>query len=131
MNGPDAATSTASTAQIQWVGAVALDDFWEGEIIDVEVAGEQVMLAHLAENEIKAFQGVCPHQEVLLADGEWNPDSRILICTGHNWEFDLNSGAGCNPAEAQLYEYSVRVVEGVVEVGIPQDGASHHNRCHA
>lgn len=117
--------------QIRWLGAVELDDFWEGELIDVEVAGEKIMLAHLAENEIKAFQGVCPHQEVLLALGVWDPDSRILVCTGHNWEFDLNSGSGRNPAEAQLYEYSVRVVDGVVEVGIPQDGASHHNRCHA
>jgi toluene monooxygenase system ferredoxin subunit len=117
--------------QIRWLGAVELEDFWEGELIDVEVDGEKIMLAHLAENEIKAFQGVCPHQEVLLALGVWDPDSRILVCTGHNWEFDLNSGSGRNPAEAQLYEYPVRVVDGVVEVGIPQDGASHHNRCHA
>ena len=120
-----------SADRIRWLGAVELDDFWEGELIDVEVAGEKVMLAHLAENEIKAFQGVCPHQEVLLALGVWDPDSRILVCTGHNWEFDLTTGSGRNPAEAQLYEYSVRVVDGVVEVGIPQDGASHHNRCHA
>ncbi len=131
MNDSGSAASTASTAQINWVGAVALDDFWEGEVIDVEVAGEQVLLAHLAENEIKAYQGICPHQEVLLAAGSWDPDSRVLVCTGHNWEFDLNSGAGCNPAEAQLYEYPVRVAENMVEVGIPQDGASHHNRCHA
>jgi toluene monooxygenase system ferredoxin subunit len=124
-------TAVRSTAEITWVRAVSLEDFWEGEIIDVEVSGEQVMLAHLAEGQIKAYQGVCPHQEVLLADGEWDPDSRILVCTGHNWEFDLNSGAGCNPAEAQLYEYPVRVSDGVVEVGIPQDGASHHTRCHA
>ena len=125
------ALDVPSTVEIRWLGAVELEDFWEGEVIDVEVEGEKVMLAHLAENEIKAFQGVCPHQEVLLALGRWDPDSRVLVCTGHNWEFDLNSGAGLNPAEAQLYEYSVRVVDGVVEVGIPQDGASHHNRCHA
>jgi toluene monooxygenase system ferredoxin subunit len=125
------ARGVQSTDQIRWLGAVELEDFWEGELIDVEVDGEKIMLAHLAENEIKAFQGVCPHQEVLLALGVWDPDSRILVCTGHNWEFDLNSGSGRNPAEAQLYEYPVRVVHGVVEVGIPQDGASHHNRCHA
>lgn len=125
------AVGVQSTDRIRWLGAVELEDFWEGELIDVEADGEKIMLAHLAENEIKAFQGVCPHQEVLLALGVWDPDSRILVCTGHNWEFDLNSGSGRNPAEAQLYEYPVRVVDGIVEVGIPQDGASHHNRCHA
>ncbi|HVE26188.1 MAG TPA: Rieske 2Fe-2S domain-containing protein, partial [Sporichthya sp.] len=113
------ARGVQSTDQIRWLGAVELEDFWEGELIDVEVDGEKIMLAHLAENEIKAFQGVCPHQEVLLALGVWDPDSRILVCTGHNWEFDLNSGSGRNPAEAQLYEYPVRVVHGVEEVGIP------------
>jgi toluene monooxygenase system ferredoxin subunit len=116
---------------VVWVSAIALEDFWEGEIVDVEVLGEPVMLAHLEQGQVKAFQGVCPHQEVMLADGNWDPDSRVLVCTGHNWEFDLNTGAGCNPEGAQLYEYPVRLTDDAVEVGIPQDGGVHHNRCHA
>ena len=121
----------AGSDLVVWVNAIALKDFWEGEVTDVEVEGELVMLVHLEEGKVKAYQGVCPHQEVMLANGSWDPDSRILVCAGHNWEFDLNTGAGCNPADVQLYEYPVRLTDDAVEVGIPQDGHRHHNRCHA
>jgi toluene monooxygenase system ferredoxin subunit len=124
-------TAVGEQITIKWVPAVSLDELWVGDVLDVETDGEQVMLAHLDEDLIKAYQGICPHQEVLLATGNWDPDSRRLVCAGHNWEFDLNSGRGCNPAEAQLYEYPVRVRDGVVEVGVPQDGGDHHNRCTA
>ena len=56
--------------EIRWVSASALDDLWEGDLLDVEVEGEQVMLVHLLEGGVKAYQGMCPHQEILLADGK-------------------------------------------------------------
>jgi toluene monooxygenase system ferredoxin subunit len=80
---------------------------------------------------VKAYQGLCPHQQVLLADGEWDEDTGRLLCSGHRWEFDLRSGAGINPAGCQLYEYQVDVAAGSVRVGIAQDGASHHHRANS
>ncbi|GAA0667555.1 hypothetical protein GCM10009535_54290 [Streptomyces thermocarboxydovorans] len=116
------------TSQIRWVNAVDRDELWEGDILDVEVEGEQVLLVHLSGGDVKAYQGMCPHQEVLLADGEWDEDSAVLLCGGHKWEFDMKTGAGLNPTGCQLYEYPIRVTENQVEVGIPQDGQRHHNR---
>lgn len=114
---------------ITWVSAATADDLWEGDILDVELEGEPVLLAHLLGGPVKAFQGMCPHQEILLADGTWDPDTNVLLCQGHKWEFDLTSGAGLNPTGCRLYEYPVQVREnGEVIVGIPQDGARHHNR---
>lgn len=114
--------------EIRWVSAATTDDLWEGDILDVEVEGEQVLLVHLLGGPVKAFQGICPHQEVLLADGKWNADKGTLLCGGHNWEFDLSTGTGLNPAGCRLFEYPVRVVSDEVVVGIPQDGERHHNR---
>ena len=75
--------------EIRWVAATTLDDLWEGDLLDVEVEGEQVMLVNLgADGGVKAYQGMCPHQEILLADGKWDPDTAVLLCHGHNWEFD-------------------------------------------
>jgi len=113
---------------IRWVSASSTDDLWEGDILDVELDGEQVLLVHLLDGQLKAFQGMCPHQEILLADGKWDPDTAKLVCPGHNWEFDLATGDGINPAGCRLFEYQVRRADDEVLVGIPDDGGRHHNR---
>lgn len=116
------------TDTVEWFVATTTDDLWEGDLLDVEVDGEQVLLVRLLGGEVKAYQGMCPHQEVLLADGRWDEDTNVLLCLGHNWEFDLTSGAGLNPAGCRLYEYPVRLDEETVLVGVPRDGQRHHLR---
>jgi toluene monooxygenase system ferredoxin subunit len=120
--------SSQTAARVQWVDVTGLDELWEGEILDVEVAGEQVLLVHLPGGEIRAYQGLCPHQEVLLADGHWEEDSGVLECRGHSWQFDLRADLGINPAGCQLYAYPVEIIDERVMVGIPQDGLRHYNR---
>ena len=114
--------------EIRWVSATPVDDLWEGDLLDVEVEGEQVMLVHLLDGGVKAYQGMCPHQEILLADGKWDADRSVLLCGGHNWEFDLASGDGVNPTGCRLYEYAVRVEDSDILVGVAQDGQRHHLR---
>jgi len=116
------------TGGVRWVSAISVEDLWEGDVLDVEVAGEQVLLVHLDGGGIKAYQGMCPHQEVLLADGTWDPDTNVLICPGHAWEFDLATGKGLNPAGCQLFEFAVQQVSDEILVGVPEDGRRHHNR---
>lgn len=116
------------SADHRWFDAAATGDLWEGDVLDVEVAGEQVLLVHLPGGEIRAYQGICPHQQVLLADGKWDEESGTLVCAGHAWEFDLRTGAGVNPAGCRLYRYPVQVTDKTVQIGIPQDGASHYHR---
>jgi toluene monooxygenase system ferredoxin subunit len=114
--------------EIRWSVAATSEDLWEGDVLDVEVDGEQVLLVHLDGGPVKAFQGMCPHQEVLLADGKWDPETNRLLCPGHNWEFDMSSGDGVNPAGCRLYEYPVEVDGDDIRVGVPQDGQPHFLR---
>ncbi len=115
--------------EIRWSVAATSEDLWEGDVLDVEVEGESVMLVHLLDGAgIKAYQGMCPHQEILLADGKWDADTGVLLCGGHNWEFDLATGHGLNPEGCRLFEYPVEVRDDQIFVGIPQDGERHHNR---
>lgn len=92
-----------------WVRVASLDDVWEGEVMAVDANGHHILLAHLAGGEVRAYQGICPHQEIKLVEGEF--DGRHLVCRGHRWEFDLSCGAGVNPADCALAEYPV-LVEG-------------------
>lgn len=103
--------------QQDWVDALPLGELWEGDIADVEIDGRAVLLVHHLDGGVRAFQGMCPHQEVLLADGDWDEEKGTIICPGHRWEFDLFSGAGINPDDCRLVEYPVQIADDQIQVG--------------
>lgn len=84
-----------------------LDDVWEGEMAAFTVNGHEIVLVCADGGEIRAFQGVCPHQDIALVEGRF--DGRKLICRAHLWQFDAESGKGINPEDCALASYPVRV----------------------
>ncbi|HUN90499.1 MAG TPA: Rieske 2Fe-2S domain-containing protein [Burkholderiaceae bacterium] len=100
--------------------ACTRDELWEGDMLEVDVDGRVVLLVGLDGGDVRAYQGVCPHQDIPLAEGKF--DGRVLVCRAHQWSFDARSGAGINPGDCSLAEYPVKLegddvfvdVEGVV-----------------
>lgn len=84
-----------------------VDDLWEGEMEAFEVNGHDIILVSAEGGEIKAFQGVCPHQDIALAEGSF--DGKKLVCRAHLWQFDACTGKGINPSDCALAEYPVRL----------------------
>jgi toluene monooxygenase system ferredoxin subunit len=84
-----------------------LDDLWEGEMESFDVDGQEILLVCAEGGDIKAFQGICPHQDIPLIEGSF--DGKKLICKAHLWQFDAGTGKGINPADCALAEYPVRV----------------------
>lgn len=84
-----------------------LDDIWEGEMTEVEVDGHVIVLVRPEGGEPRAFQGICPHQDIPLAEGKF--DGRVLMCRAHQWTFDVSTGKGINPGDCRLAQYDVRV----------------------
>jgi toluene monooxygenase system ferredoxin subunit len=87
--------------------ACSLDDLWEGEMLEVDVADRAVLLVRLDGGEVRAFQSTCPHQDIPLAEGRF--DGRALTCRAHQWTFDAATGQGINPADCRLAQYPVRI----------------------
>lgn len=107
---------------VEWVKATTLDDLWEGDFVDVEVAGEVVIIFHRPGGELRAFQGMCPHQEIMLADGHIDFETGTITCSAHEWEFSMESGKGINPQGCRLFRYDVRLEGDDVLIGVPTDG---------
>ena len=84
-----------------------LDDVWEGEMNEVEVGEHVIVLVGLDGGEVRAFQGICPHQDIALSEGKF--DGKKLICRAHLWQFDASNGKGINPDDCALAEYPVKV----------------------
>lgn len=84
-----------------------LDDLWEGEMTEVEVDGHVIVLVRPEGENPRAFQGICPHQDIPLAEGKF--DGHVLMCRAHQWTFDASTGKGINPGDCRLAEYTVKL----------------------
>ncbi|MFK5949756.1 MAG: Rieske 2Fe-2S domain-containing protein [Methylococcales bacterium] len=85
-----------------------LDDVWEGDMdVFTTSCGVDVLILGVENGDVRAFQAMCPHQEIELVDGEF--DGKILTCKAHLWQFDTDTGKGVNPKGCQLAQYPVKI----------------------
>ena len=87
--------------------ACTLDEVWEGDMTEVEVDGQVVLLVGLDGGDVRAFQGMCPHQDIPLCEGRF--DGKVLMCRAHQWTFDAKTGLGINPGDCKLAQYPVKL----------------------
>ncbi len=83
-----------------------IDDLWSGEMMAVELNGEQVLVVNI-NDRIYAYADVCPHQKSRLSEGTLT--GRTLRCARHLWEFDVCTGVGVNPQNTCLRGFPVRL----------------------
>ena len=104
----------AKTAR--WRETINLDDLWEGDMTAVTVDGEAVLLVNL-DGTVRAYSNRCPHQASALDEGDL--DGETLTCAMHLWEFNVATGCGINPDNAQLTGFGCQVGEdGTIYVDI-------------
>ncbi|HJV24533.1 MAG TPA: Rieske 2Fe-2S domain-containing protein [Aromatoleum sp.] len=84
-----------------------MDDLWEGEMEPFTVNGHDILVVCAEGGNVRAFQGICPHQDIPLSEGKF--DGEKIICRAHLWQFDACSGKGINPDDCALAEYPVKV----------------------
>ncbi|WP_267593674.1 Rieske (2Fe-2S) protein [Carbonactinospora thermoautotrophica] len=100
-----------------WHAVMLEEDLWEGELVGVEVAGKKLILLNVG-GEVRAFEDRCPHLGSPLSDGDL--DGCTLTCAMHLWEFDALTGKGINPGNSQLTTIETRIVDGNIEVLLPE-----------
>jgi len=106
----------AYPATLEWIAVANLDDLWEGEMTDVQVDDEHILVVRLDGDDIRVYQGHCPHQMIPLANGKL--DGHILTCVAHLWQFNLATGKGVNPEGCHLYRYQCKVQDKTIFVGM-------------
>ncbi|MEZ6188713.1 MAG: cytochrome P450 [Planctomycetota bacterium] len=96
----------------------------------VSARGGDLVLVR-AGGELRAFDGVCPHQGALLGEGELREGR--LVCRNHGWRFSAESGQREGGPEC-LAAFPVRVRDGRVSVDVGarrvEVGASGGRRWH-
>ncbi|MGB8214871.1 MAG: non-heme iron oxygenase ferredoxin subunit [Anaerolineales bacterium] len=90
----------------------------EGERIFIEAGGKSIVIFNLAGN-LYAIGDVCSHDNGPVGDGEI--EEHEIICPRHGARFDIRTGKATSlPAVVDIPSYPVRVLEGMIEIGIPR-----------
>lgn len=106
-------------SKIEFVEIAPADQIPVGERLFIEVAGKSIVLINLA-GKLFAIGDICTHDNGPVGDGEIEESE--IICPRHGARFDLRSGkVTALPAYVDIPAYPVRVVNGVVEIGLPKE----------
>ena len=106
----------AGEGAVDWVAVAELAQLAPERPTGVDAAGVELVLIRSGE-VVRAYEGRCPHQGTLLAEGEIRAGA--LVCRAHQWSFDLASGRRRGPGDECLRSYPVRIEAGRVLVGVP------------
>ena len=97
-----------------------------GQIKKCFVAGQRILLI-LSEDKLSAVLDRCPHEGLLLQYGRVRRGT--IICPAHAAPFDLTTGICANNlTRSRLTLFPVRIVEGWVEVAMPDRAATQTSR---
>jgi len=104
--------------QVEYLEILPADQLPEGERIFLEVAGRSIVIFNLA-GSLFAIGDVCSHDNGPVGDGEI--EETEIICPRHGARFDIRSGKATSlPAVKDIPAYPMRVVEGMIEIGMPK-----------
>jgi 3-phenylpropionate/trans-cinnamate dioxygenase ferredoxin component len=106
------------SSKLEYVELAPETDLPAGERLFVEVEGRAIVLFNLA-GKLFAIGDVCTHDNGPLGDGEVDGDE--VVCPRHGARFDVRTGKATSlPATVDIPAYPVRVVEGMIQIGIPR-----------
>jgi 3-phenylpropionate/trans-cinnamate dioxygenase ferredoxin subunit len=87
--------------------------------VKIVVAGELFIGVYNVGGEFHAIEDRCSHDDGPLCEGDWDPETRVVICPRHGSNFDLRTGRPLTlPATEPVAVYPVHVEDGMVKVEV-------------
>jgi 3-phenylpropionate/trans-cinnamate dioxygenase ferredoxin subunit len=91
-----------------------------GERLFIELGGSSIVLFNLA-GQLFAIGDVCSHDNGPVGDGDIEENE--IICPRHGARFDISTGKATSlPAVLDIPAYPVRIVDGIIQIGVPKRG---------
>jgi cytochrome P450/nitrite reductase/ring-hydroxylating ferredoxin subunit len=100
-----------------WERVAASGAWADGRPHGVSSSGGEIVLLR-THTGIHAYEGRCPHQGALLAEGQL--ENGVLVCRNHGWRFDAETGRRLGGAE-RLRRCPVQEEEGSIWARGPED----------
>ncbi len=106
-------------AQCEYFDVAGVDELPNGERLFLEIGDLPIVVFNIA-GGLYAIADVCSHDDGPVGDGEL--DDFEVKCPRHGARFDVRTGEVLSlPAVVDIPAYPVRVVDGRIEVGVPEE----------
>ena len=85
-------------------------------------AGARTIGVYNCDGRLYAIEDRCSHDDGPLCEGDWEPDSCMVVCPRHGSRFDLETGIPMTlPAFQAVPVFPVTVREGMIVVEVGED----------
>ena len=105
----------AASAGPVWHRVCAAGEVPVNGLKEVGAGGERMVIVNTGSG-FAAFQAMCPHENIPLADGIC--DGAVLTCLEHMWQFDVKTGAPMGDAQEGLKGYPLKEEKGDLYVAL-------------
>jgi 3-phenylpropionate/trans-cinnamate dioxygenase ferredoxin subunit len=106
-------------SKIEYLDIAPTTELPNGERLFIEVEGKSLVVFNIADQYF-AIGDICSHDDGPVGDGDI--EGLNIVCPRHGGEFDIRTGQAVQmPAVVDIPAYPVRVVDGIIQVGIPRE----------
>lgn len=111
--------TTFEESKIEFSEIAPASELPNGERLYLEIDGRAIVIFNIA-GQLFAIGDICTHDDGPLGDGDL--EGFNIVCPRHGAEFDVRTGKVMQmPAVVDIPAYPVRVVDGMIQVGIPKE----------
>jgi 3-phenylpropionate/trans-cinnamate dioxygenase ferredoxin subunit len=111
--------TTFDSSKAEFLEIAPISDLPNGERLFIEVEGRSIVIFNIAD-QFFAIADVCTHDDGPLGDGDI--EGFNIVCPRHGGEFDIRTGQAVQmPAVVDIPAFPVRVVDGMIQLGIPRE----------
>ncbi len=106
-------------SEVEYVEVITASELPNGERLFVEIADRPLVIFNIA-GQFFSIGDVCSHDDGPVGEGDISGYN--ITCPRHGAEFDIRTGKVVQmPAVVDIPAYPVRVVDGMIQVGIPKE----------
>jgi 3-phenylpropionate/trans-cinnamate dioxygenase ferredoxin subunit len=106
-------------SKVDFVDIAPASELPNGERLFLEVEGRAIVIFKIAD-QLFAIGDICTHDDGPLGDGDL--EGFNIVCPRHGGEFDVRDGKATQmPAVVDIPAYPVKVVNGMIQVGLPKE----------
>jgi 3-phenylpropionate/trans-cinnamate dioxygenase ferredoxin subunit len=111
--------TTYDENKAEFVDIAPASELPNGERLFVEIEGKPIVIFNIA-GQLFSIGDVCSHDDGPVGEGDI--EGYKITCPRHGGEFDLQTGKAVQlPAVVDIPAYPVKVVDGMIQVGIPKE----------
>ena len=106
-------------SKVEYVEIAPASELPNGERMFVEIAGKPLVIFNIA-GQFFSIADICSHDDGPVGEGDI--EGYNITCPRHGGEFDIQTGKAVQlPAVVDIPAYPVKVVDGMIQVGMPKE----------